>query len=293
MHTIEKVGSSNIHKYHGLTSVYSGNTLHNIVTNNSIAAIGASIFGKPVGLIWALPNTTEVDTPIIDKFFVIKKFRKKGIGSSLLQEMEKDLKQKGYKKVRCVFLRLENCDPHSRNINLTQLGWDEPSLESVIFKADLRIRNAPWFNNFKVPDDYGILLWKNISDTDKKKFRDQIEKDQWYPKNLSPFGPGKGVYSKSSVGMTYKGEFVGWLMTQHVNNEIISFSHGYVKPQLQKSARYLHLITAAVKYSAENNYTKGIFTVSMKDKRMYNFIKRRFKDYTYETKEKFATYKHL
>lgn len=286
------IDSSNAGKLSPLLYPHEIEKLQKTNSQETAFSIGASIFSKPVGVINAVSDPTT-DIPIIEKLFVIEKYRNSGIGTALLRAMEKRLAEKGFQKAGLVFFKPEKPPEFPLDFIAAKQGWSKPVLKTLFVKADERIRNAPWYNKFKLSPSYELFLWCRLSEEEKQDFKKSLEKDPCYPGYLSPFINEEKIEPVNSVGLKYKDELVGWIITERIDEDTILYSRGFIKSQLQKSGLYVILISQAVEYSYQNGIYNGIYYVDAKDSRMFNFVNRRMKDFVVSLKGKYFSYKHL
>ena len=98
MYTVTRLSREQLATYAGLTFPSLQEELLAESGRVQVVAAGASCFGKPVGLVWA-NYWPRHEYGRIRTMFVIGKYRRRGIGSAMLRELESALEQSGCREM--------------------------------------------------------------------------------------------------------------------------------------------------------------------------------------------------
>src|SRR5688572_22197445 len=147
-------------------------------------AVGASVNGEPAGL--ALSHRSPGGDARVLSIYVRPEFRRKGIGTGLLQFLEKILAAEGCGRAEIAYkLGTSGTSAFERLIRSCQWPLSGPRL--YLFALDGAIMSAPWFDRAVLPSPYEIADWATITASERSELRRSQEEDRWIPDNLFPF----------------------------------------------------------------------------------------------------------
>lgn len=92
--------------------------------------------------------------------------------------------------------------------------------------------------------------------------------------DLVPFDYAAGCDPHTSLGLRYRGEVVGWVITHVIGGDTLRFTCSYLHPDLQKMGRLIPVYESAIRRSEEQGITKGSWTVPYHHPRMVAFVTR-------------------
>lgn len=162
--------------------------------------LGASINGEPAGAIagW-LDQKNKI--ALVVSLYVSKKFRRRGVGTSLLTAMTDVYKKTAADEIKMTFVSPEI--PEDLQAFLKKLGWSEPAPFIHTFKMDKKIMESPMIKYRKLGPEYSYVTWKNFGADDRAALKNQ----NWYPDNFSPFRLDENeIAADNSLILKYKGE---------------------------------------------------------------------------------------
>jgi GNAT superfamily N-acetyltransferase len=277
MYSIIRLNSSTAQNYKNMTFPCLQPFLGNLSTHTSLIAIGAAFSDQPIGLV--LANVREYThgeySAEVLSIFVASSQRCRGIGTALLTAMEDELHQRGCRKVLLVYRTGKPTTPILEYL-LQKCQWSPPQARLLMCKATLQsIINAPWMHRYSLPAAFSTFLWSELTQDEKMVIQRKQEVEQWYPESLSPFQDEDMIEPLNSLGLRYKGEVVGWMITHRLASDTIRYTSLFVRQDFQKFGRAIPLLAKAIHLQNSSKVTNGIFAVELENKPMYEFVKRR------------------
>ncbi|MGK7941446.1 MAG: GNAT family N-acetyltransferase [Crocosphaera sp.] len=280
-----------VQRYAKFTYPHYRQQLKKINRDSSIIALGAELNSQPLGLTLAKYNPKNNKGEICS-LFVAPEYRQQGIGTKLLSTLEEKLVKQNCQEISLVYI--PNQTTLALKKILTNHHWSFPKPRMLICVGTREsIENAPWLNfDTRLPTKYEIFPWVELSNTEKKLIKKSQEKSPWYPEILSPFKEEHLIEPINSLGLKYKNEVVGWLITHRINHETVRYTSLFVKKELQKLGRAIPLFTKAIKLQVnKTNTSQATFTVVLDNQAMIEFVKRRIKPYLASCRQSFITSK--
>ncbi len=254
-------------------------------------AIGASVAGKPVGL--AMAEIQEDKSATVLSLFVVQAYRYQGIGTALLNSLEKELCSKGCTSIEFIYTTGQPTTSTVEHL-LDKCGWSSPRPRRIICKTSAyEMSNAPWMHpRRQLSDSYSIFPWTEITPEERAVIQQQ-ETQSWIDPDLIPFNHEKDLEPINSMGLRYKGQVVGWLITHRIAPDTIRYSCAYIRPDLQKLGRLIFLYIRAVRLQIAANIPFIIWTTCLEHTGMINFTKKHMGPYLTYLKETKGAYKLL
>ena len=259
-------------------------------SGDSTVAIAASDSNQPIGL--ALAEIQGKSAEILS-IFVEPNHRSQGIGTALLSRMEDELLMRGCTIAKLVYTTGQPTTPAFERL-LEKSNWSQPQLRMLVCKTSNKsILEASWMQRTTLPASYTIFPWVEITQQERIALQKEQEVSAWIPQTLIPFQHEKDLEPATSLGLRYKGQVVGWIITHRLAPDTIRYTCGFVRPDLQKMGRYISLIANAIKLQVKANIPTGIWTVPIEHPAMINFVKKRLHPYISSLKETKGSFKLL
>jgi GNAT superfamily N-acetyltransferase len=248
--------------------------LQQLRSDGPIVGIGAWVGGHPAGLVLgeAVNGKATVLSIAVDNAY-----RNRGIGSALLRAMEKELAARGASTLTLTYVTEKPSTPALVRV-LEKCEWPAPEPKHLVCTSDKRMYTAPWMANYTLPPEFEVFPWVELSAADRAALELSQQTEGWIPEGLSPFAYEGSIEPANSLGIRFKGEVVGWLITQPREPDAVCYSCSYMRPDLQKRARLVAVYAEGVRRQVEFT-TKpiGIWIVPFKHKQMANFVLRRMR----------------
>ena len=280
MYKIEKIDNfGKAFLYRELSFHQYRSQLPNIILDKNVVTIGVSKLGKPVGLVIAniQPN---IQFARIDSIFVLPACRRQGIGTALLSYLEKELFSRGCTEVK-IFCPVDKSITFSLNSLLQKLGWFSLHSHKLICKSDPKILiKAPWMNRqYSLPHNMKIFPWTEIRPDELARIKQTQESCAWIEEGLNPFQYGEDVEPLNSLGLRYKNQVVGWILTIRVSTSTILYECMFVRQDLQKMCRGIALLVKAIQLQLQAQVPFGIWHVDVDNYPMMRFVKKHMTPY--------------
>lgn len=246
-------------------------------------AIGAFLEDKPVGMVVAeLPvdRSSEPDSrdPEMLSLFCKKDFRNRGLGRALVTKLEKVLAERGFARVRAVYMTGKSHTAAVESI-LRRRQWSPPAPRTVTvrFTPD-EAAATPWFGERYLEPEYEIFPWKELTTEERAELERSNKESPWISEGLEPWLHDRyGFDPVSSLGLRYKGEVVGWVINHRLSEDRLRFTCSYVRKPLGRRGRIFPVFTASIALAREAGYRYCMFTTPVHFKTMVRFIERRCK----------------
>ncbi|MBU0664140.1 MAG: hypothetical protein KJ990_06290 [Proteobacteria bacterium] len=88
---------------------------------------------------------------------------------------------------------------------------------------------------------------ESVSQTERDLIRERQKQSPWYAENLSPFSNEKVLEYHNNVGLRYRGEIDGWVITRRISKKTIRYTTSFVREDLQQYGFTAALLIEAIK----------------------------------------------
>ena len=267
--------------------------LQNITEEGSIVAIGVCDSEKPVALVLA-EIWPHINFARIHSIFVLPTYRCHGIGTVLLARLEKELLSRGCNKIK---IRCKTGKPITIALErlLQKCNWSLPKPIRIVCKSDWdTIANAPWlYIKYRIPRDMVIFPWAEITTQERALLQQTQKAKPWIEEGLNPFQHEENFEPLNSLGLRYQGQVVGWLLTERIAPDTISYDCMYVQEDFQRMGRGIALVVHAIQLQAQAQISRGIWYVDVENVPMICFVKKRMASYLTSIEEVCESFKLL
>ncbi len=271
---LEQLNQLSAALFHNLTFHSYQYLLYQLRKDGTIVGIGALVDGKAAGLV--LGEAIDGKGTILS-IAVDKAHRNQGIGARLLLAMEKELAARGASTITLTYVTEKPTTPALVRL-LEKCEWPAPEPKHLVCTSDKRMHDSPWMSGYTLPPEFEVFPWVDLTAEDRAALQQSQETGGWIPKGLSPFDYEGTLEPANSLGIRYKGEVVGWLITQPREPDSVCYSCSYMRPDLQKRARLVAVYAEGVRRQvAFTTKPYGIWIVPFKHKQMANFVLRRMR----------------
>jgi GNAT superfamily N-acetyltransferase len=267
--------------------------LENENLNISTIAIGAADLDIPVGL--ALARVFPDDrSAIVLSIYVTSSYRCKGIGTSLLDRLERELTSRGVIRASLTYTTGQKSIPAFEHL-LQKNSWLEPEVQQLICKCNNEILTAPWLEkDYSLPDSFTIFSWADITAQERLLIQQQQTLDPWIPPDLVPFQYEENLERCNSLGVRFQEQVVGWLLTHRTAHDTIRYTCSFIRKDLQGLGRIVPLYIEALKrQSMFLPNSRVTWTVPIFHTSMVNFVKKYLAPYINSLEESKISYKVL
>lgn len=257
---------------------------------SAIIAIAASNAIEPVGLALSEIQPDGKLAQVLS-IFVAPSYRGQGVGTALLRRLESELRSQGCTHLELVYTTGKPTTPALERL-LEICHWASPQPRMLVGKSTCSsIMNASWMKRTALPANYSLFPWQEITQEDRIALQQQ--QNSWIPPQLMPFQHEQNLESLNSLGLRYRGDVVGWIITHRLNPDTIRYTSGFVRPDLQKAGRYISLIANAIQLQIDAEVPFGIWTVPFVYPAMVSFVRQRMLPYMSSIEESRISSKKL
>ncbi len=243
-------------------------------------------FNEPLLIVVAKNQEQHIGAIIIELFsnsvakvsswYVLPPFRGLGIGKELLARSEKVLRKNKFNSVHTEY-RSDWKSVLSFEHILKERKWEAPQTKVYLCKASIDIiSKAPWMSRLELPQEMEIELWKNITQEEKKTILQKKQTQNWYPDHLNPFQHEENMDLATSVGLKFRGEIIGWMITHRLKADTVEFTAAFVDKDLtggglRKQSLFLPLLTKSLHYLREDGAKYGIWQMHVDNSSIHKF----------------------
>jgi GNAT superfamily N-acetyltransferase len=283
----------------GLTFPFYRQVLISASPEGPALALCYRVLGVPLGLI--LGHIADDPTmAFVLSLFVDKGCRNQGIGTALMMRMESELASRGCKEVRAEYKADGLCSPILERL-LRKLNWDPPRPHQFTYRVmgeDFhRLIMDPWVDAYYLPPAFTIFPWSEASQEELNRIRQMPSDSSFYRAEADPFVESDRYEKLNSLGLRYKGEIVGWMITRRAAPGLILYDRWYVRDELQGAGRAPAILAESLKrHYAREGHLPGFgacFRVEAGNKPMLRFTMRRMGAYLTSVLETKASRKLL
>jgi GNAT superfamily N-acetyltransferase len=223
-----------------------------------VHAVGATLFGAPVGLAlateasdaWSAPGVVRLGDPSGGRLLAItvaRSHRRMGVGQSLLSAIERALLDRGVGTLGCSYALRPETGLEAVEGLFRKTGWSAPEITMLQCRADNALLEAPIVRELPpLPPEYRICDWVDVSDSERDQIIEHQRRDPWYPHDLDPFHFEPDLEVMNSLALRYNGEVVGWLLTHSTTPTIIQYRCLFVRADLARLGRGLSMLREAI-----------------------------------------------
>jgi len=225
---------------------------------------------QPIGAIF---GEFSGGTVKVLSWFVSPAHRHKGVGSTLLSKLEQAV-------AHCSQMNINFRNDWRRLAAIEHIldkqGWTPPQTGLLLCKTTTeQIAKADWLNKGQLPADFEIFPWSELSQAE----RNAIQSAPCYPPALTPFQEEDRIEYLNSLGLRYRGEVVGWMITHRSAPDVIQYSSLFVRSDLQRVGRAIPLLAASIKRQISSDILSLICQVAIENEPMVKFVNRRLAPY--------------
>ncbi|WLT40189.1 N-acetyltransferase [Synechocystis sp. B12] len=202
------------------------------------------------------------------------------MGAALLRSLENELIHRGCEKVSLGYL--DNPNQVFIEQMLASCDWEKPAKTALICYGNMgKLKNASLLENFqklsaKLPAQFSLFPWSSLTEADAEAIKNKMETDPLI-KKFNPFVESHKLESLNSLGLRYKDEVVGWMLTHRIAPDTIRYTQMFVDPALQPLSRSLIMLATAMNIQIKTapDIPKATCRVDIDNYPMVNFVERR------------------
>lgn len=201
------------------------------------------------------------------------------IGKQLLDQLESFLREQHYHLLSYIY---SDFDPEINQIEalLKQSGWGDPKLLLVRCHFEGHQFDAPWFKRYikaHLPENFEFFPWAKLKPRERELLEHKQEEGT-FPFSVSPFFQEKSIEPLNSLGVRYKGDVIGWMITNRLAPDTIGYSSFFVEPEYRETTIPLCMVAKSIFLQLHSNVEHGIIEMNptQSDQSWRTFFKNRF-----------------
>ena len=249
--------------------------LESVSSDGRYSAIGASCLGQPAGLVIAESKGRQTG---ILSLYVDRAHRGRGLATSLLQRIEEHVTRLGSNSLRIGYLEKSEQSAALERV-LQKCGWPAPVPHKVYatFRPS-RMLEAPFMKDYELPAGFEMVLWRDLTESQRDMLREECDRADWIPYRLIPFRYEVNMETRNSLALLINGRVVGWQLTQQLQPEVLTYSCSYVHPQMQTHGLIFKMYVETVRLQSRliPEFPSACLVVPMDFTSMVAFVRRRF-----------------
>ncbi|MCC5789714.1 MAG: GNAT family N-acetyltransferase [Opitutales bacterium] len=206
----------------------------------AFALAAVSRDGEKVGLLLGRLEGGSKRRAVFLSVYVAPPWRGQGVGRALWATAEELARKEGAEWAEANYVLGKPSIAFLEKI-LKKQEWSVPRLHMYVVKFDLEtVGDVPWLRNRRLPEDYEIVLWRDLPKVALDELISSNAEKAWVPPDLSPAEFLENYHEQTSVALKWQGKIRGWLITHQLNG-VLRWSCGFVHPDLQRRGRMFAL----------------------------------------------------
>jgi GNAT superfamily N-acetyltransferase len=237
-----------------------GETFYRLPQTTSIA-IGAFQQEQPVGLLLAslIPAFNVIE---IHSLFVKEEHRHHKVATLMLSELEQYARQKQCALLTIIYPNGEPTTPYLERL-LQAKGWAPPKRFGLTCRFDGPTFNPPWLSReYPLSPHFQIFSWTEISPEERAILQKRKEQGE-IPGPLFPFKEPEKIEPLNSLGLRYKNQVVGWMITHRIAPDTIRYSALYILREFQYRKEAIILLQQSIKLQLSSSVRWGVLELNI------------------------------
>lgn len=212
----------------------------------AFALAAVSRDGTKVGLLLGNLEGENNRRAVFLSVYVVPPWRGQGVGRALWGAAEKLARKEGAEWAEVNYVLGKPSIAFLEKI-LQKQEWSVPRRRMYVVKFDLEtLGEAPWLRNRRLPEDYEIVLWRELPKESITELISSNAENAWVPSDLNPAYFLEDCHVETSLALRWRGKIRGWLITHQVNG-VLRWSCGFVHPDFQQKGRMFALYGEVVR----------------------------------------------
>lgn len=247
--------------------------------------VGALQNNTPIGVALAtrFPHNKVAD---IEYMFVSPAYRHHQIGAQLFLFLEQELIKESCIGMTMVYPENEPTTPILEKL-MRNSGWDKPRLFMIRCQFKVADFNPLWYvnllekkNQWVNESEVCIFPWRELKLQERNLLYHQQEQGR-IPLEISPFKEPEKIEYLNSLGLRYKEEVIGWIVTHRIEPEMIRYSSLYIHKEYQFLGYSMHLLCQAICLHKQSGVPFGMLEINVRQAApsWMSFVKRRLIPY--------------
>ena len=237
----------------------------------SVATDGDRVVGMALACRPAEPESSEDDGELLS-LFVDAEYRRRGIATSLVEQVETRLVADGVDAVEAVYM---TGTPFVEGVEkaLQARSWDEPELRMLVLRSSIeQAFVTPWFKRYRRHKDFVL---QPLVDLEAEIQAMRHDPPSWIAEDLQPWKfDFSYIEPASSLGIRLDGELVGWVINHKLTDDAVRFTNTHLRPDLSRRARAMPVLTESIVRAHDAGFKRLTFTVPACHPEMIRFLRK-------------------
>jgi len=251
----------------------------------TLIAAAASVQNEVIGLALAEPQPEGSGAQLVS-CAVAKPYRRQGVATQLLHQLETTLAQEAFVHLDLVYSQDWRAFPVVEHF-LARHGWLPPQTRLYRYKgAVAALSQAEWLfdENADLPDGFHLFPWAELSRASRAAI-ERRQADGWYPPELSPFHAAAHLEPLTSMGLCAGETVIGWCITYRPAPDSIEYGRLFIAPEHRASNLLLPLLGAALRRQMESPAPYAICQIPAENHGMLAFVRRYLQTFVFKSVE--------
>ena len=211
--------------------------------------------------------------------FVAAPHRRRRIATRLLAHLQRALAQRGYHYLDLAYSQDWPSLPVVEHM-LNKHGWLPPQTRLYQYKVAI-LGRAPWLYDERatLPPGFSTFDWTDLTAAERDAIRQKQADGEWVLPRLNPFQVQDYLEPRTSLGLRYQGEVVGWMVTHRFAPDAIQYTSLFLSPEHRGQRVALPLLAASLHRHLEGGVPYGIWQVEADNEAMLAFVRRYLQPY--------------
>jgi hypothetical protein len=292
---LASLNASQLRSYEELTLPKFQDCLHSkhIISNTDSIAVIASEDDEPVGMVLAsLYKALKIAE--IHSIKVKEKYRGHQIEESLLRIMQDELFKEGCMLVTFLYSAEDSSAPNLERIFKKQ-GWPDSRIYIIKCTFDGRTFDPNWLKQeYHYLEGYEVFPWSELIVDERSRLIRQMEQGV-IQQVVNPFQEEDLLEPLNSLGLRYKGDVVGWMLTHRIAPDTIRYTSLYIQRHLHLRGPAIFLLCESIKRQIASDVPWAVLEVNVMHTEMswLIFLKRRLMPHAVSVENIMQAWKQL
>lgn len=178
-----------------------------------------------------------------------------------------------------------------------QAEWSAPQIAMVRCHFAVQTFQTPWLARaleLVLPADFEIFPWSKLRPQDEQLLQHQLQQST-FPLSVSPFHEKQTIESINSLGVRYRGKVIGWVISNRVAPDTVSFSSFYVDRDFRGTKVPICLLARSIALLKASDIPKAIFEFNLAqvERHWIDFVKKRLVPAAQQVERLYEVYHQL
>jgi GNAT superfamily N-acetyltransferase len=253
--------------------------------NRQLYFIGASVSDRPAGLM-IMSFSQILKAADIKSLFIDESYRRQKIAGRMIQFAAEQLRSLNFKYIFATYPDHRDDTPIMESF-FQKNGFSGKTMVFAEFMFEYSEFQPDWYRReYRWPPKFTAFPWTELTYYEAVKIRERYSQGA-FPSAVYPFQEDPSFEPLNSFGLRHEGQLVGWLVTERISPDIISYGNLFIDHEFQSKGHSIHLLVDSLKIHYRNKIKWGMFKVNIiqASGRWLKFIRRRLAphaDFIYE-----------